>query len=567
MSNSTKKNTPKSKPAKQVLAQSKAKAPVKQAQTTKTMLATNPKQARPAIQMARVGPAYGGGRQQPHFQGLAPSMRRHTDNDHNAKNVSASEGMRRKLVDYLDPTQRDLAESKYLHLLADPANAEVVGVPLAVGGLAPTSVKVRLYSENIMFADAAGNVTLSMINSSGPQAFNQPQFGSTTIEEVWHNHLPRVFKLAAPPYAKSISSGICAVIHQGNTPPYGQPVPYAPPLWETIGYPSAGLSYDQSMGRVVATQVCITPISPGVITSGSGLVVQSNDMGGVTLNNASYEDLAKLQAADRNSAPLATFIDGVAWWLTRFPQDPEDVNWLPTDYTNLTDGFLVPDTEIADIWGVFAARGCQPGQAFTVKIWNVLEYRSNRYAFATPNVASDSAVSMVSPLANHLPTIHHPDDHQALVAAAMARGEVERRGPNHAKGLFAWLSDIAAPVGRIAKAVLPGLLGMATSALSEGAIPAPLVAGIANGVINFDPLSGVEPIRRIEGPPRIEEIDDDANTTVSHVSSLASRATPSPARGMSSKSGEPCEAPTTCTCGLCEKHTSPKPGFEHFVVK
>jgi len=428
----------------------------------------------------------------------------------------------------MDPTLRDKAEIQYEWLVADPADAELVGVPLALGGVPPTSVKVRMKLAKTMISSPTGEIAVGFYNCSGPP--DNPIVLSASdytiaIDNSVGNTLPKIATrdvngVQEPGYEPPL---IVAGYWESGLPAVG--TSNAPPLVQSnaLTVPNPGLNL-QGTGRLVAQEVEIYPVGPVLTTQGLGYTVVLNETSSESLNGQTAQTAFSLQNTQRHSFPLANWDAKHVIRAVRVPMAQSDVNLLRTDYTFLGTQPTLPQypsyLNAGELWGAFFGTGMAPNQPFRIETTVVYEFVSSNYAFATPNNSvSGAGVESLQPIRDHLPGGVYSTEHKkANISGALAHTMVDQHGPKHAAGFASILSKAGGALGEVAKEVLPSLLGAALSAGTDGMIPPQIGAGlgreaftIANS-LSGAPAESIGQVPMIAPPqpsthPRIEEID------------------------------------------------------------
>lgn len=445
--------------------------------------------------------------------------------------MEVSSGALRHFEEMMDPTLRDIAEVKYQHLVADPDHGELVGVPLSLGGVPPTSVKVRMKLAKTMISSPQGEVAIGFYNCSGPP--DNPvidTFGDTALE-ILHsvgNTMPKIATrdiggVQTPGYEPPLVIGG----YWATLPEVGGSA--APPLVQSnaLTVPNPGLDLLGGTGRLVAQEVEIYPVGPMLTTEGLGYTVILNETSSESLNGRNAQDAFSLQNTQRHSFPLANWDSNNIIRAVRVPMAQSDVNLIKTDYTFLPQQPTPVQPSYlnsGEFWGGFFATGTAPNQPFRVETTLVYEFSSSQYAFATSNSStSGSGTEILAPIKEHLPGGVYSREHKhANIAGAMAHTMSDNHGPKHAAGFASFLSKAGGVLGDVAKEVVPSLLGAALSAATDGVVPPSIGAGLGREAFTIAnsfsgaprepmgqvPLLTASPtIPQIAETPRIEVMD------------------------------------------------------------
>lgn len=382
----------------------------------------------------------------------------------------------------MDPTERDIAEVKYEHIVADPAGAELCGVPMALGGVPPTSVKVRMRLAKTMAASGSGNISIAFYNCSGPSdtAGAQSPDNVQNLVDSLGNTLPKFGIRETTPgvyitdyYPPTVVGGY----FESGIPVLGDSSATPLPGSNSITVPNPGLTLLGGTGRLVAQEVEIYPVGPLLTTKGLGYTVVLNETSSNALNGQNHESAYQLQNTQRHSFPLSNWDPSHVIRAVRVPMAQSDVNLLPTDYTNYT---AAPGSftktywqRTGEVWGGFFGTGLDAGQSFRVETTLVYEFVASGYAMATQNnTVTGSGPEMLTGLKQHLPAgVYGREQLELNKAGAIGHAMVEQHGPKHAAGLASVLTKIGGKVGQVAEAVLPQLLGAALTAGTEGIVP------------------------------------------------------------------------------------------------
>jgi len=381
----------------------------------------------------------------------------------------------------MDPTARDIAEVKYEHIIADPAGAELVGVPMALGGVPPTSVKVRMRLAKTMISSNTGEIAIAFYNCSGPPdsssyaTFDDVEaltksLGNTLPKWGRFGAAPTTIDLYRPPLVVGgyFGSGIPALGDSNATPLVDS---------NSLTVPDPGLSLRPGVGRLVAQEVEIYPVGPMLTTKGLGYTVILNETASSALNGRTPQDAYQLQNTQRHSFPLANWDPDHVIRAVRVPMAQTDVNLLSTDYTNYQDepGYYTKYNYLkaGEVWGAFFGTGLEPAQAFRVETTLVYEFVASQYAFATANNAvTGNGTELLTGIKEALPAGVYSQAHlPANKAGAVAHAMTEQHGPKHAAGFASFLKKVGGGIGKVAEEVLPKLLGAALTAGTEGMLP------------------------------------------------------------------------------------------------
>jgi hypothetical protein len=416
-----------------------------------------------------------------------------------------------RFIRYLDPIERDLAEVEYEHVLLEPEEAEMVGVPLAVGGVAPTSMKVRCRQRTSFVADNGGRACFSVFNCSAPQ-------GAVLVEDPGDENVDFIREANRNNRLAWLNTGgnvvrqpiVAGSLFGGASPGYGEPIPTIP---GNVFIPAFNpqLALANTLGRVVAQEFRVFPTDSVLLTKGTGTIVQATTNGDVGLNGKTFAQVYDLQSVELTTLSLTNWRPGEKFAANRFPLQVEDVNWMPTYAPD--DSHRVPFNEAGTIWASFYADGCSPNQSFGVELITVYEFRNNAFPFGTPNMTTSASLELTSSLrTDHGAVAGTPSELHLHRIASLAASRARQMGVKHAGGFMDWLKDSAVPaLGRAASSLLPKIGGLALSMLSEGTIPPSIsIPALEAGVQMFHPLSGLKTIEReAPSPPRIEEVPDD----------------------------------------------------------
>lgn len=419
------------------------------------------------------------------------------------REVDAAEEPLRRLETLMDPTSRDIAEAKYLHLIAEPATAEPVGVPLALGGIPPTSVKVRVTVAQTMTCGPSGSLAIALYACRSP-TYDYPLNGAPVNADynnmsIDANLCPKIIRdLTINPPPMTFEPAVIATGHPAPLQPLpslGDSKSVGPALQLSVS--DLGLSYARADARLVAQEVEIYPA--GNIGQSAGVMysVVPNDSSSVALNGQNASGAFQLQNTTRTSFPVANWPSDQVVRFVRVPQNKEDLNFMPVDFSDFPVAAPAGVFNAAGpIWAALFIQGTYSGMPVRVESTLVYEYKASSYAFATVN--NQSAVSSMDPAGLHnmqrnlnRGAISRGLKH-LMSSGAVAETLVSQKGPKHATGFMSFLSKLGGELGTLAKEVLPGLLGMGMSALSEGAIPPQVGTGIANEIVHLgDQVAGI----------------------------------------------------------------------------
>lgn len=443
----------------------------------------------------------------------------------------ASRGQLAHFEDMMDPTSRHLAEVKYMHLVLDPKNADLTGVPLALGGVPPESVKVRMTLGNTMTVGLSGDLAVALYSCGGVPERDFPD----NYDGLLQNLLPKQGYLSGVlGYREPI---ICGGYLTGVTPVIGVSKGSDSVAENQMGVPNPGITLNKAVGRVVSQEFVIYPTGSLLTTKGLATAVTSRDSMSDSLNGVSAAGAFALQNVDRNTFPLANWEPDHRVRFVRAPSEQADINLLPTDFSRVLADPGGGWNQAGSIWGAFFAQGCDPGQTFRVECTVVYEFASSSYAMATKNMtSSNSGAGLTMPGTQALPPGVYPEAvTDKIKAGALAHNMAQEYGNKHAAGFGSILSKAGGVLGDVAKKVLPSLLGLAVSALSEGVIPPSVGISAGNALGNAmtitSPHSGVEPLMLGPAPtpyiiPEREPIS--LPTSIHEVDLYASRQSPGP---------------------------------------
>jgi hypothetical protein len=397
----------------------------------------------------------------------------------------------------MDPTSRDIAEAEYLHMIAEPASAKPVGVPLSLGGIPPTSVKVRVTVAQTMVTGLSGDLAIALYASRSPQ-YDYPLSGppvNSDYDDIYvaGNLCPKIIRDNLPPggpYPMTYEPPIIATGHAGPLEPLpvlGASKSVGPSFQLAVS--DLGLSYVGAQARLVAQEVEIYPAGNIGQTAGVMYSVVPNDSTSTALNGLNASQAFQLQNTTRTSFPVANWPNDQVIRFVRVPQNKEDLNFMPVDFSDFSVAAAGDFVAAGPIWAALFIQGTYQGMPVRVESTLVYEYKAASYAFATAN--NQSAASTMDP-----GTLHamHRNLNRGVAsrafkhlqsAGAVAETLINEKGPKHATGFMSFLSKLGGELGNLAKEVLPGMIGMGMSALSEGAIPPQVGTGIGKEIVHL----------------------------------------------------------------------------------
>jgi hypothetical protein len=417
----------------------------------------------------------------------------------------------------MDPTEREITEAEYLHLIADPEHARMVGVPLSLGGVPPTSVKIRVKVGTTMTVGPTGSLAIAIYGCQGAVQSDDPAEAGY-YWDLKGNLLPKIGYMLADgiQYRQPIIAGgyLSGVLPLGNVNKTLDSVPD-----NLLGVPNPGLNFAGTVGRVVAQSTDIYPVGPFLTQQGIGIAVSMKETGAYALNGLDPATAFSLNNTQRQTFPLANWNPDHTVRFIRIPMEQKDVNQLNCDF-----GAADPVEPPAPGWNpagpiqsAFFAQGCDPSQQFRVESTIVYEFINGSYAMSTENgVASSVGPEIAHTIGTTLNTgVTDKNTLPARQTGAWAESLVDQHGPKHATGFASILSKVGGAIGKVAKEALPSLLGLATSALSEGTIPPQVGSTIGREILTLgDKLSGHAPVSHAplllpSSSSRIEVLPDD----------------------------------------------------------
>lgn len=417
------------------------------------------------------------------------------------------------VIEYTNPKNEHLARVLYDHLLLNPEEAELVGVPMSVGGIAPVSMKLRFRQKLSVQANTAGELFVAMHRSRAPQ-FPSSNPGSVPGQEAL---LAAAEDAVLPFFNTTTGSTSYPVILFANsgatsitTPAYG--VNLVTGGYDFLRTPAPLIEMKGSRGRVVAQELRIYPTGDLLTTRGVGAVVQPSSTG--SLNDQNFGSAYSQQSSEVELVSLTGWQSGEYFSLLRVPLEPQDVNWINTSGPTGTQ----PSADVSrTIGSAFFASGCAAGQPFLCELHTVYEFRNTAYPFGTPNDATipfepkDKLTKDMSPMIS----VADRDDQDA---AALAQSTGEHMGPPKAAGFWNWLKGVLTiqhPLAKLLKPLLPKALGMAAQIGSRGLVDGRIVEGLTEKLTpGYHPMTRAD--RRALPPPsvtpsdpRITVIDED----------------------------------------------------------
>jgi hypothetical protein len=379
----------------------------------------------------------------------------------------------RQLMSVLEPTERKKAELEYQLMVADPANAELVGLPLAFSGVLSKSVKVRIPSA-ITF-EVTGSDTefyFGVYNNRAPPGFlfmddtgMSPDLGREVFPSF---HLPMVTNTELNPVNPPTVEFVSLDLGNAGASTAGSlktgTLGTTPTLVLPAGDPQ--ISLFDTIGRVVAQEVRIYPTTKITQAQGVGTLFQTASNASRSLNDRKYDQLYEEAGLARENMPLANWIPGQCFRAVRIPQTQEDNNLSGTDWSARPSGAYPNEFGgVGSYWAVFFATGVSTGSTFRVEVDTIYEFANNAYAFATENVSSGGDLSTVLPLERHLPPhISDGEDAKERSHHAVASTQAEMLGPKSATAVIQHAANGSydqpseSPIGEFGKELVSGLL-------------------------------------------------------------------------------------------------------------
>lgn len=360
---------------------------------------------------------------------------------------AVSQSELRMLMQTLEPTERKASELKYQLLLANPSKAEMVGVPLSMGGVPGASTKVRLFSsQDYNLAGGDTSFVFGAYQARGPQGFGlstDPNDPDVTQAVYVMGHVPCWGNLSLVPGPNQDgynSTDVGDALYGPGA--INSPIAFSNAT-NSLAMPDPKLDLRGSLSRLVAQEVRIFPTSNLLDSMGVGTMFQTASSSSYSLNGKTYAELFGLQGIPRESRPLANWVPGECFRAVRIPQDPQDLNFLQSDWTGRASGApgangIVPG-QVGPIWCCFFAVGLNNvnPMSFRVEVDSVYEILNNAYPINTSNVGSGGGLEVASSLEEHIPPhVTHPDDIASLGHSAVARAQAELIGPKHAAAVI-----------------------------------------------------------------------------------------------------------------------------------
>lgn len=417
------------------------------------------------------------------------------------KAYNVSQNKLEHFEDLMDPTSRDMAEAQYLAAIADPAHAPITGVPLALGGIPRTSIKVRAKYATTMLTDATtGDLAIGCFSCRGrDQPLDVNDVPGHYALDMDSNLVPKYGKPDAILPNQFLAQLIVGGYTDGKLPAVGSTKTTTQD--NTIATADPGISFIRTRGRLVAQVVEIFPAGPMLTTQGIGLSVVQNENGDTGLNDIDANAAYQLQNTTRNSFPLANWGNDRVVRFVRVPTDQQDLAFLPCDFSAMGVGPAAPGWETAGaVWAAFYINGGPPSMPVRVETTCIWEFVNSATSLATPNPAfSYKGPALAQPIgAMNRGLDYGPDspEHQARVSGAVHSALVQEHGPKKATGFASILSKVGGFLGGLAKKAIPQLVGLATTALSDGLIPPQLGAGLAD-----EAFSIADQISMLPAPP------------------------------------------------------------------
>jgi hypothetical protein len=409
----------------------------------------------------------------------------------------------------VDPTLKWEQTLKYLQLVANPETAELVSCPF--GPQKPKSTVVRARTTVSFFANSNGETTFSVYDNRGPQSSQAPDHDSE-LDDIRENHLPR--------YGYILPSGpdgfIAGTVATCNTVASGPAL--TPALGSNAAVGSAGLGFSMStpdlgipmqhtVGKVIAQAVRIYPAGNNLNMQGTGYSFQTTDAGSSVLNGKNVSELYATQGLTVRAAGLANWPAGSFFRAVDPRIEDMEQNWLPCDWSQLVTNPSYWNFA-SSIWYAFAASGCTAGQPFRAEVYTIYEFANNTISYSrATNPPMMSPKSLAAFGAHARPEIEHEDNVEPHATAKTAQAMIDAHGPRKALGALAHAASgtFGEAAKKVASFILPKLVGMGASLLSDGLIPPQLAEAPVTLAIEGISAHEAEALGPASVPSRIDE--------------------------------------------------------------
>lgn len=309
----------------------------------------------------------------------------------------------RRFMKMVEPSARRATELKYLRMLADPDEAPLVGIPLALAGVPSKSVKLRM-NTTTHFQMGSGN-TSAMISFPN---YAVKQFDNRALS--WNfgagNNLPKWAMVSGDPNPKVVQGVVGAIATDAgpstaSTPAFGIGLTDDPGV--AVGSGDPGVSLIATKGRIIAQEVRVYPTSNIVDSQGTITMYQTTYGGDRSLNNKTEDELYATQGLYRSRRPIAGWDPTHCMLAVRVPTQPDDFNWGECDWVSAgAPASPLTHNQCGGIWAACSIEGAQAEMTFRVDVTTVYEFSNSTYSFATANNAPTGDASLPTGLAHHV---------------------------------------------------------------------------------------------------------------------------------------------------------------------